>query len=161
MRNRLLLTSATALALALPLAAEAGTTTTTIAVTATVPQACTVAATAMAFGNYDPTTGTNGTSTITVNCVASDSVTIDLDSGLHGTLSGAATTRNMQVGGTNLNYQLYSNAARTAVWATGTPNNVTGTANLQLISTVYGQIPASQTANPGAYTDTVTVTLTY
>jgi spore coat protein U-like protein len=160
MRNRLFLAAA-AIALMGPLASQAATSTATIAVTATIPQACTVSATALAFGNYSASAGSNATSNITVTCQASSPYTIDLDAGAHGTLAGASTTRSMASGASALAYNLYTDAAHTHVWATGAGSDVTGTANLTTVTSVFGNVPASQTAGPGAYTDTVNVTLSY
>jgi len=161
MGRHLILAGVAAIALALPIAGHAGTATTTIAVTATIPQACTVTATALAFGNYDAALGTSGSSNITVTCQASDTYTIDLDAGANGTLAGSSTTRAMASGAQQLSYNLFSDSAHTKVWATGAGADVTGTANLTTVTPVYGFIPASQTAGAGAYTDTIHVTLTY
>jgi spore coat protein U-like protein len=62
-----------------------------------------------------------------------------------------------------LTYSLYQDSGHATVWGNtiGT-NTVTGTGTgIAQTLTVYGQIPATQYAAPGAYTDTVNVTLTY
>lgn len=161
MKRRLLLAAATAVALALPSVGQAATSTTTMAISATVPAACTVTATALAFGTYYTANASNGSSSITVNCTASNSVTIDLDAGAHGTLNGATTTRSMAAGASLLSYNLYQDTGHTQIWATGAGVDVTTTANLTAVVPVYGMVPASQAATPGAYTDTVNVTVTY
>jgi spore coat protein U-like protein len=161
MKRRLILGAISAIALALPAASQAGTATTTIAVTANIPQGCTVNATALAFGNYSVASGTSGTSNITVTCLASTAYTIDLDAGTNGTLNGTSTTRALASGLQLLAYNLFTDAAHSKVWATGTGADVNGTANLTTVTPVYGFIPASQTAGPGAYTDTVNVTVSY
>jgi spore coat protein U-like protein len=69
----------------------------------------------------------------------------------------------MVSGGNTLNYSLFSNAGRTANWGNivGTDTvNITGNGGLQN-TTVYGRIPASQLSPVGAYTDTITVTITF
>jgi spore coat protein U-like protein len=67
------------------------------------------------------------------------------------------------VSGSILNYSLHSDAARTVVWGnTAGTDTVAGTGNgLAQTLTVYGNIPGGQLSAPGAYTDTVTATLTY
>ena len=153
---------AAAVTLALPAAGIAATATTTFRVTATVLSACTVSATALAFGNYSSAVVNTATSAITVSCVASTPYTIALDAGLNGILNGASTTRAMSNGaGANLGYNLYLDAARATVWANGAANSASGTATLSTTTTVYGAIPASQTAAPGSYADTINVTLNY
>jgi spore coat protein U-like protein len=62
-----------------------------------------------------------------------------------------------------LNYELFRDSARTLNWGNtiGT-DTVAGTGNgLAQTLTVYGRILGSQLVAPGAYTDTVTATLTY
>lgn len=162
MQRRLVLAAATAVALTLPIIGQASTTTGTMSVTATVPSACTVSATTLAFGSYYSSTALSGSANITVTCVSDEaSVVIDLDAGAHGTLAGASTTRAMAAGASQLNYNLYQDSGHTTIWATGASYDVTAAANLTAVVPVYGLIPASQTATPGSYTDTVNVTVTY
>jgi spore coat protein U-like protein len=51
------------------------------------------------------------------------------------------------------------------IWGNGTAGTVTVSAHVPSNgtqnNTVYGQIPALQGVRPGAYTDTITVTVTY
>ena len=70
--------------------------------------------------------------------------------------------RAMSAGAHGMNYQLYSDAARTTVWGTtgGDLVNATGT-GVQVDHTVYGRVAASQNVAVGSYTDTVNVTVTY
>jgi spore coat protein U-like protein len=125
---------------------------------------CTVSATPVAFGVYPPFSGapTTSTGTTTVHCVAgAANVVIALSTGG----GGSYANRRMISGASNLTYQLYSDAARTMIWGDGTAGTVTvsvhvannGTKN----NTVYGRIAPLQGVRPGAYTDTITVTVTY
>lgn len=61
-----------------------------------------------------------------------------------------------------LNYNLYQNTGKTAIWgnSTNTGVNFTGNGSEQSTS-VYGEIPLGQTAPSGDYTDTVTATVTF
>jgi spore coat protein U-like protein len=61
-----------------------------------------------------------------------------------------------------LSYFLYSDSGRTTNWGnvTGSWVSGTGTGTAQNL-TVYGRIPASQSALIGSYADTVTVTITF
>jgi spore coat protein U-like protein len=147
-------------ALALPAAAQT-TATTTFQVTATVLKLCSVTATNLAFGDYTPTAASDQTSTLTVLCTTNTPYTVALNLGT----AASPTARAMTSAGasTTLNYLLYRDSTRTSIWGetTGTDTLAgTGTGTNQAL-TVYGRIPANQRPQPGAYTDTVTVTLTY
>jgi spore coat protein U-like protein len=71
------------------------------------------------------------------------------------------------VNGTDrLFYNLYRDAARTTIWGDGTNGTqsyfIGNPANNQDISVaIFGRIPASQNVKVGAYTDTITVTLSF
>lgn len=140
----------------------AATATTTFQVTATVAGSCLVSATDLNFGAYNPAAGAlDGTSTITATCTAGTPYEIGLSAG-NGT--PATTTRAMTDGASaQLDYELYSDAARTAIWgetggATVTQTSLAGGA---VAYTVYGRIPASQYVPAANYADAVTVTVTY
>lgn len=151
-----------ALALSLP-AANAVTTTTTFQVTATVGSACTVTAADLAFGTYNPldAAAKSGTTTVTVQCTLLSAYTIGLD---EGTGSGATVAvRKMTKGTDTLNYSLYQDAAHLSVWGetVGTDTVAGVGTGLAIPTTVYGQIPASQSVNTGVYADTITVSVNY
>lgn len=143
--------------------ALAATATTTFAVTATVLQTCLVAASPLAFGNYDPTsaTATNGNTTLLVTCTSSTPYTVGLSAG--GGAGATVATRKLTNGGNTLNYSLYQDAGHTTVWGnTVSTDTLAGTGTgLPVTHTVYGRIPALQAAVQGAYADTITVTVTY
>ena len=147
--------------LTLGLTANAATTTTaTFAVTANVQANCTIAAAPLAFGNYTGAVN-NATSTITATCTNTTPYNVGLDA---GTSTGATvTTRKMVNGSNTLGYSLFRDAAQTLNWGnTVGTDTLTGTGNGSSQSlTVYGQIPAAQFVTPGAYSDTITATLTY
>lgn len=141
--------------------ASAQTATTTFQVSANVLKACTVAATDLLFGTYDPTATTplDATNTILVNCTNGTTYEIGLNLGANPD----GTTRRMTNGTDFLAYELYQDSARTTVWG-NTPGtdtvSSTGTGTDQNF-TVYGRIPEQQNISAGAYTDTVNVTVTY
>lgn len=148
-------------------AAVAATSTTTFQVSATVADACSVAATNLAFGSVTPVTNTNidATSTVTVTCSLGTAYNITLDAGANASVAGDVTKRRMKDGGTNhLSYQMYSDTARTVVWGnTVGTNSVAGTGTgLGVAAIVYGRIPSGQQETAtGSYTDTINVTVTY
>jgi spore coat protein U-like protein len=134
-----------------------------IAPTAADAAICGVSATPVAFGTYLPFSGspTDNTGTVTVTCFGSATISIELSTGS----SGSYATRQMSNGAVNLHYQLYTNAARTTVWGNGSggtstvSDTLTGFASRNY--TVFGRIPTLQGVKPGAYVDTITVTVSY
>jgi spore coat protein U-like protein len=141
--------------------AFAATATTTFGVTATVQSTCLVSATALAFGTYTGALATS-TSTVSVTCTNTTPYNVGLSAGL---ATGATVTTRQMTGPASalLNYAMFSNSTRTTNWGqtTGT-DTVTGTGNgAAQALTVYGQVTAGQFVAPGAYTDTITATVTY
>lgn len=156
-------TAAAALALALPKSAAA----------LCIICSCSISVgSQVAFGTYNPLPGTaaDATGHFTVTC--------DLTLGLLGTYTvalsqggaGSYAPRRMSSGAHTLNYNLYTDAARTAVWGDGTGGStiVSDSSLLTLLGhvvreyDVYGRIlPNQQAASPGSYADTIIVTVTY
>lgn len=133
---------------------------------------CDTSASGVAFGTYPPFSAspTDSTGTVTVTCTPTVlgllvSYTIALSTGN----SGNYAARSMSSGASTLNYQLYTDAARSTVWGDGSAGTATISDGytIDLLApvtrnyTVYGRIPALQPANPGAYSDTIVVTVTY
>lgn len=151
---------ACALALAAPVAAAA---------------TCSVTASTLAFGIYNPLTvaALDSTNNLNVSCTRTAtgteavSYTIALSTG-----SGTYTNRTMSSAGQPMNYNLYTANNRNTVWGDGTGSTATVSASFSLTNasptknrdhTVYGRIPASQNAAAGSYvTGTpITVTVTF
>ena len=136
---------------------------------ATVAASCSSPTTAeLAFGNYNPLQNTtvDATTTIAIRCTNTTSITsVALSAGSSTNVSA----RQMQMKGATsntLNYQLYQDFSRSTVWGTSGTALYTGLSGAGLDTdvsiTVYGRIPAGQqTAKPGSYSDTITVTVTY
>jgi spore coat protein U-like protein len=141
--------------------AVAATATTTFGVTATVQSTCLVSATALAFGTYTGALATS-TSTVSVTCTNTTPYNVGLSAGL---ATGATVTTRQMTGPASalLNYAMFSNSTRTTNWGqTVGTDTVTGTGNgAAQALTVYGQVTAGQFVAPGAYTDTITATVTY
>lgn len=147
---------------------SAATVTTSFAVSATVLSSCAVSATNLAFGSYDPNSASDNdaTSTVTVTCTLLTPYHVQLNEGLNS-VGGSVTARRMLGPGASdyLNYALYRDASRTLNWGktddTDTVDGV-GTGILQPANhTVYGRITKNQDVNTGAYSDTITVTVSY
>ena len=145
--------------------ATAATDTATFNVTANIVDACDVQATNHAFGAYSPSSSTalDATSTVSVYCTVGTAYSLALNVGSGG---GAYTGRKMLSGSNELLYNLFTSAARTTVWGdgSGSTSTVSGTGAGLLTAathTVYGRIGINQDSNPGSYSSTVTVTLTF
>jgi spore coat protein U domain-containing protein, fimbrial subunit CupE1/2/3/6 len=148
--------------------ADALTATTTFQVSANVLKTCSVSSAALSFGDYTPGAGAlNGTTTVSVKCTKSTGYQVALNG---GTTTGGTIAQRLLANGTNtLQYNLYTTGTYATVWGDGTGTSVQqagtgagiGTANTV---TVYGQLPdntTNQSAVPGGYADTITVTVTY
>lgn len=142
--------------------ANASTTaTTTFAVSANVQATCLIAATPLAFGTYTGAVATS-TSTVSVTCTNTTPYNVSLGAGL---ASGATVTTRKMTGPSAavLSYAMYTDSARSVNWGqTIGTDTVVGTGNgASQPLTVYGSVPAGQYVAPGAYSDTITATVTY
>lgn len=124
---------------------------------------CNVSATGVAFGGYDPFSGspTDAAGTITVGCLPLEAYSLSLSAG-----SGSFATRTLLDGANTLNYNLYTDASRSTVWGDGSGGTATVDDSIDLLGlsndhTVYGRIPAGQNPYVGSYADTITVTVTF
>jgi len=139
----------------------------TLTATATVNPACGAYVTApMDFGVNTGAVASNidRTARFSLTCVNRSPFQVGLDNGSH---ADGAGNRRMRDGssGALLPYELYRDAARTQRWGNvlnSTTVSGTGTGAAQDL-TIYGRVPpaAGTSTPPGAYTDTVTVTITY
>jgi spore coat protein U-like protein len=157
--------------------AGAASKTSSFAVTTTVVANCFInSASAMTFGSYTAGTGNvDQTSSIVLRCSNTTTYGIGLDAGTGVGSTLAQRKMTIGAGGANneVNYNLYTDAARTVLWANpvtaataagnqgGTGTGLGNTAT----HTVYGRLTddaTSQAATPSAlYTSTVTLTINY
>jgi spore coat protein U-like protein len=131
---------------------------------------CTIAATDIAFGSYDPFSGSaaQSTGTVTVTCTTALSLTVSYTIALSTGGSGSYAARRLANGGQQLLYNLYREAGHSSIWGNGSGGSATVTDSyLMLIGsnvrhyTAYGRVPAGQMAAPGSYLDTITATVTW
>jgi spore coat protein U-like protein len=124
-----------------------------------------VTATALDFGVYDPAAGTpvSATGTVAVRCGIGvlPAFAVVLSKG-----GGSYEQRTMTKGADRLDYNLYADAAHMMIWGDGTSGTIvqslTGIITLGTTDyTVYGLIAAGQYPAPGAYGDTITVTVNF
>lgn len=145
----------------------------------TVYANCTVSTTPVAFGNYNPFSGSNldSTGTTTVSCslmgcsymVCDYYYVISLSPG-----AGNHAQRKMSGPSSWMNYNLFTDAARASIWGDGNGGTTTKGGTITCVKqnggsctgpdthTVYGRIPGSQTSlYAGSHSDTITVTVNY
>ena len=175
MKTRIVLAAAAALIFTVRVAAFAASPgspkTTTFNVTSDVVANCTIAATDLSFGNYDPvvankTTALDVNTTVTVLCTKGASgVNVGLDTGTHA--SGGNRFMADAVSGDTLQYELYSDAPGGTVWGNSGASLVNWPvfgpigAGTGVSHTIYGRVPAGQDKSVGHYTDVVTVAVNF
>ncbi|MBP0656299.1 spore coat U domain-containing protein, partial [Mycobacterium tuberculosis] len=104
----------------------------------------------------------DASTTLSVQCTNTTPYNIGLNAGT-GTGATVASRKMTGTGGALVNYTLYSDNNRTTVWGQtiGTDTVSASGSGAAQSYTVYGRVPVQTTPAPGAYTDTITVTVTY
>jgi spore coat protein U-like protein len=148
-----------------------------VAEAATAAFDCSVTASGVAFGTYEQSIGTadDSTGSIAVICTytgpgGSDTAnyTVTLSTGT----SGSFAPRKLAAGLSQLNYNLYRDAARTQVWGNSSSGTTIITGSLKVgpgvgnrtrtaTHVIYGRIPQLQDADTGDYSDLIQVTLAF
>lgn len=130
---------------------------------------CTVSATSLAFGSYNPISGlpTAANATVTLRCTNLLPQTVNYRILLSAGNSGSTANRFMSAGGANLAYNIFTSASYATVW-----DNSTGIAGSLMVTgiifaqgtatlTAYGRILAGQLSPAGVYGDTLVITVNY
>ena len=149
-------------ALAMPACAASGRATVQIRASVNVVGGCTVAATPLIFMIPVPTnTNVDSTSTILVKCAPNTAFTVDIDTGLYP--NGINRRVFNAAAKAYINYDVYKDPPRSAVWGTGGAKNVAGNSGVTGTSlmAVYGRVASVKTLKSGSYRDTLTVTVTF
>lgn len=137
---------------------------------------CVVSATGVAFGTYDPLAATANDSVGEVKVVCTHlsggATRINYTAALSPGSSGRYPQRLLRSTDSVLGYNLFVDLARSRLWGDGTggtslasgaftvgPGAKNGIKEVR--HAIYGRIPALQDAPPGAYADTIVVTLTF
>jgi spore coat protein U-like protein len=130
-----------------------------LAVPPSIAATCNLQVQGVSFGSYDFQSSQNLDSVghVIVSCDASTSYSIALGPGI-----GSYDTRLMQNGAHQLAYNLYTDIIHSTVWGDGS----NGSVSMQGSGTdvdypVYGSVPAGQNPYVGAYSDTLTVVVTF
>jgi spore coat protein U-like protein len=140
---------------------------------------CTVAATPMAFGGYDPSSPTAlgpVTSTISAQCsvppgsgnVSGFALSVALSTGASG--SYAARRMSSSPPGSSVRYNIYTSAAPVAIWGDGSGGSVTVPMTFPKLTPgqggrqsalAYGFVPPLQDVAVANYADTIMVIATW
>ena len=130
--------------------------------TATINSNCLVSATTLDFGSQGILSANiDVANAVSVQCTNTTPYQVALGVG-NGT-GATVANRKMTKGTETIGYSLYQNTTRTTLWGqtNGTDTvSGTGTGVAQSIP-VYGRVFAQTTPSPGAYADTIIVTVTY
>lgn len=137
---------------------------------------CSVSATGVALGTYTPNqpAPADSAGSITVSCAKGALDTLPMTTTYSVDISRGSSSsyspRELTSGANTLRYNLYRDAVRINIWGdtTGGTSNVTGALQLQpspgfasATHTIHGRIFGSQNAVPGAYADSIVVTVGY
>lgn len=138
---------------------------------------CSVGATGVVFGTYNPASATplNSSGQILVTCTLepkAEAANVGYTVALSAGSSGSMTSRAMFSGANFLVYNLYTTSGYTQIWGNGAAGSAVVTGSIKLgrstgdysgtrAHTVHGRIPAIQDVLPGNYVDTIVVTVTY
>ncbi len=149
--------------------AFAATATSSFTVTASVAANCTITSVGITFGGYDPivvnaTTALDQTGSVTITCTKGAATTIALDMGANSSSSPLAGYRAMKSGTDYLSYNIYQDAGRNILWATGADVLAPPVAPSKAARTytTYGRVPAGQDVPSSAnYSDTVIATVNF
>jgi spore coat protein U-like protein len=131
---------------------------------------CQINLSTLNFGNYDPleTSAVDSVGNLMYFCSQPvPFVTITIDRSGTGTVLNRRMNNNSSGQDTDaLLYNIYLDAARTAIWGDGTQGSQIWSAPNPAVRTrinvpIYGRIPAGQNVGVGGYGDTLTITINY
>lgn len=146
--------------------ALAGSATSNMNVSANVSNSCSISASPLTLGAYDPssTGDATGSSSISITCTKDAPVSIMLGEGSNADTGSTqdAPLRRMSNGTDFLSYALFQDAGFTTGWG---DTAVSGKSSTGLGSpethSVYLKIAAAQNVSAGAYSDTVVATVSF
>ena len=137
---------------------------------------CAVSTLGVAFGIYDPVSAAPddvaGSVTVTCTYLSGGATQLGYTVALSTGSSGSYAPRRLSAGSLRLNYNLFTDLARSQVWGNGLAGTAVasgsftigpgvGNSRREIVHPVYGRIPAQQDALPGNYADAIVVTLTF
>jgi spore coat protein U-like protein len=134
---------------------------------------CSISASAVPFGSYDPTSPTalTPTGSVSASCqlISGVSLLVAYSITLSTGSSGSYLARKMTGTTTPMSYNLYLNSAMTQVWGDGVSGGsvsesdgyLLGLGNVVKTYTVFAKLPAQQLVAAGGYSDSITVSISY
>lgn len=133
---------------------------------------CSVTANPVNFGNYSPFDGNpvDAVGNVRVSCslLGLTSLLVSYDIRLSTGSSSSYFPRLMYSGTEVLEYNLYTDSARTMIWGDGSTGNsyvsdgyLLGLLTVSRDYPVYGRLPAGQNVPAGVYSDVIVVTVDY
>jgi spore coat protein U-like protein len=140
---------------------------------AAVTFTCTVSASGIAFGNYNPLSPTGdsavGSWSVICNAIGSGSATVAGTLTLSTGSSGNYAARTMKSGTHALQYNIYLTPSHAQIMGDGSAGTfapsdsgtVTAGQVYQVTGSMYGFMPPSQDVPAGSYSDSIVVTVTY
>ena len=126
---------------------------------------CTLTTQAVSFGVYDPLSAVAKTANGSITAVCNNTPVV-----IKFSIGGGPTylARRMSLGGSTLNYNLYTDAALSRIWGDGTGGSFTGGGLVQtgpgrdtVVFPIYGVIPPNQDPGLGLHSDTIVVTMVF
>ena len=136
--------------------AEGSTRQSGMAVAATVNVMCQVNTNwNLVFGNYSGAQ-IDADANVHIHCTKPIAVFLQLNRGLN-----SGVTRRMANGAARLNYDLYTDAARTTVWDANPGQLISEPIRQDRDNPIYGRLFANQNPLGGAYSDTIVATILY
>ena len=140
---------------------------------AAVTFTCTVSASGIAFGAYNPLNAAGdsavGSWSVVCNAIGSGSATVAGTLTLSTGSSASYATRTLRSGTNILRYNIYLTSAHAQIIGDGTggtyapsdSGTVTAGQVYQVTGSMYGFMPALQDVPAGSYSDSIVVTVTY
>lgn len=130
---------------------------------------CSASTSGISFGAYDANGSlpSDTVGNVTVDCTGLIALLGAIEVSASPGSSGNAAARSMQRGPDRLAYNLFVDPARTLVFGNGAGGTRTITAPLNGLLIfrqavlVFGRIPPRQRVRPGAYADSIIITVTY
>ena len=130
--------------------------------------ACRVTTTGINFGAYDVFAAVprDTSGTVTVACDRNPPTDVTISIGASPTSGGFQPRRMRHASQADrMNYNLFTTASMTTVWGDGSAGTSTVllrkvNRNRPVTMTIYGRIPPGQNVSVGAYSDSLTVTIT-
>ncbi|TYZ54232.1 spore coat protein U [Ralstonia solanacearum] len=142
---------------------SAATKTTTFTVSLTLQADCSIAANTLNFGTQGVlAANVDQTTTVSVTCSNTAAYNVGFDA---GTTTGSTVAARLLAGSgaATVGFQLYSDSARTQIWGNTVGTDTvsgTGSGTAQVL-TVYGRVPSQTSPAAGAYSTTITATITF